>query len=179
MRDSESNFAARTGRYDGRDVGWNCKCKKKQLNKRLLNWDTVGFCFVFFIAVYMVYSIQWWHVFDFYWLTEAVAKPLRTLKCCLLIIGSGPRSAHGGGQEQAQGAGPALHEPGWYHRHRLRQRALPPPGTRPADPNTQQESCRRNRQAGASRAAPARPNKYSWAGSLWRSGPHGNCHITS
>lgn len=33
--------------------------KKKKLNKHLLNWDTVGFCFfVFFIAVYMVYSIQ-------------------------------------------------------------------------------------------------------------------------
>lgn len=53
----------------------------------------------------------------------------------LLIIGSCPRSAHGGGQEQAQGTGPALHEPGRYHRHRLRQRALPPPGPRPADPN--------------------------------------------
>lgn len=108
------------------------------------------------------------------------AIPLGTWSAALLLItGSLPRSAHGGGQEQAQGAGPALHEPGRHHRHRFGQRALPPLGPRTADPNPQQEPCSGDGQEGASRAAPARPDKHPWASFIWRSGPHGNNHFTS
>uniref|UniRef100_A0A8C7XX25 Tyrosine-protein kinase n=1 Tax=Oryzias sinensis TaxID=183150 RepID=A0A8C7XX25_9TELE len=89
------------------------------------------------------------------------------------------RSAHGSRQEQAQGAGLALHEPGWHHRYRIRQWTLPSSESRPADPHPRPEPCCRIRQTGASRAAAARPHKHSRVGFVWRGGRHGNSHVTS
>lgn len=97
----------------------------------------------------------------------------------LLITGSPPRFAHGGWQEQTQGAGPALHEPGRNHRHGLRQRPLPPPGPRSADPDPQQEPCCRHGQAGPPGAAPAGPHQHARAGSVRRGGPHGHHHLAA